>query len=244
MTLLGKLRNRVAAKALELFMSRVPSIDLENQDPDEEKPVVWKYVIRGDDGSPYLTRVLFPRIPADVPFVGGIRPMLHKFHRPDGDRELHNHPWSWAVSLILAGGYLEERLLVDESTLAGRPITETVIVRWLNRLTDLDFHRILELHGELYTLFCTGPRTQSWGFMNEETGAFTDWEVRRALKRLDRAIGDELDAIGKGTEAGGRKAELELAPSATDGSIGTWTWVETDVEYRERIRAVLVGNTH
>lgn len=36
---------------------------------------------------------------------------LHKFHRGDDDLATHSHPWRWAVSLILAGGYREERRL-------------------------------------------------------------------------------------------------------------------------------------
>ena len=34
---------------------------------------------------------------------------LHRFERPDNDRHLHNHPWPWAVSLVLTGGYDEVR---------------------------------------------------------------------------------------------------------------------------------------
>ncbi|MGN6103684.1 MAG: hypothetical protein ACTHU0_01140, partial [Kofleriaceae bacterium] len=66
----------------------------------------WAYTIE-TDGDPYLTRVLLPRI--RIPGVCDFRPMLHRFHRPDVDQHLHNHPWKWAVSLILSGSYVEER---------------------------------------------------------------------------------------------------------------------------------------
>lgn len=32
---------------------------------------------------------------------------LHKFLRSDDDRALHDHPWSWNLSLILKGEYIE-----------------------------------------------------------------------------------------------------------------------------------------
>src|ERR1700692_2623605 len=62
----------------------------------------WAYQIE-TDGSPYLTRIMFPRI-------FGVRVYLHHFHRPDNDRHLHNHPWKWTKSFVLCGSYTEERL--------------------------------------------------------------------------------------------------------------------------------------
>src|SRR5437588_5646356 len=37
-------------------------------------------------------------------------------------------------------------------------------VRWFNFLRGSDFHRITKLDGDVWTLFVTGPRAQSWGF--------------------------------------------------------------------------------
>jgi hypothetical protein len=108
------------------------------------------------DGSPYLTRTVFRRL-------FGLRPLLHFFHRPDSDRHLHNHPWRWSLSIILRGSYTEERL--------GREGTRRV--RWFNFITDRDYHRIQELHGEVWTLFITGRRTQGWGFLVD--GQFVPW---------------------------------------------------------------------
>ncbi|MGN6103521.1 MAG: hypothetical protein ACTHU0_00210 [Kofleriaceae bacterium] len=38
-------------------------------------------------------------------------------------------------------------------------------MRFFNRLTDTDYHRVRELRGDVWTLFITGPRVQDWGFL-------------------------------------------------------------------------------
>ena len=143
---------------------------------DDER---WAYTIVGEDGSPYLTRVLFPRIPERVPLVGGLRPMVHKFHRPDGDHQLHNHPWA-GTSLILAGGYREERRV-------GQRVEERVYRPGdVSVLEPNTFHRIdlLEPERGCWTLFSIGPRVQSWGFWDRDGGAFTPWREALAARGL------------------------------------------------------------
>ncbi len=113
------------------------------------------YTITGQDGSPYLTRVLFPR-------ALGIRPMLHFIHRPDEDRELHSHPWKFAASFILIGGYTEKRLtgsgVKERSYLPGN----------LNILSHESWHKITEVYGPTWTLLIAGPRVR------EPSG--TEWQ--------------------------------------------------------------------
>lgn len=139
------------ARALDTFarwaVKRFPA----DQRKGSSGPVHFGAYTISTDGSPYLTRVLLPRI-------FGVRPMLHNIHRADDDRELHNHPWRWMLSIILSGSYDEER-----TDAAGRVTRRRV--RWFNFITDRDFHRIAELHGHVWTLFITGPRVQSWGFL-------------------------------------------------------------------------------
>lgn len=109
--------------------------------------------IVGEDGSPYLTRyTVFRRL------------YLHRFHRSDADRTLHNHPWGRSYSLILIGGYREER---RDSVHVRKPGSIVVI--------DHDtFHRVDLLHGEAWSLFLAGPVQQSWGFWNRATDTYVD----------------------------------------------------------------------
>lgn len=120
----------------------------------------YTYTILGTDGSPYLTRTLFPR-------VGDLRPVLHHIHRPDKDRHLHNHPWKTASFRVLSGSYLEERLVIPDPTYPG--IKETVIREIktgdINELGADAFHRIHELRGDVWTFGILGERVQEWGFM-------------------------------------------------------------------------------
>lgn len=136
--------------------------------------------------SPYLSRwYIFgaPKMPdGSQPFdeYGGPRDgviwgdkrwglYLHRFHRGDDDVELHNHPWRWALSLILAGGYVEERRVGDAV------IVRKVCPGTLNRIDADDFHRVDLLEHDAWSLFLVGPKFQGWGFWNRSTGRFTPW---------------------------------------------------------------------
>lgn len=91
---------------------------------------------------------------------------LHHFLRPDRDRELHNHPWKWALSFMLVGGYEEERRRAD-----GVVVTRSV--RFVNLIRHGDFHRVrrLRLH-HAWSLIIAGPKVSGWGFFDPETSKF------------------------------------------------------------------------
>jgi hypothetical protein len=134
-------------------------------------------VITNDDGAPYLGRIYLLRAFRSV--LPGV--FLHRFFRSDGDRELHNHPWKWAVSLVLAGGYREERL----EDKYGSPIVERVLRPGrLNFIRGSTFHRVELLDEErgAWSLFIAGPRPDAgttWGFLDTDTGRF-ETELERA----------------------------------------------------------------
>jgi hypothetical protein len=79
---------------------------------------------------------------------------LHKFTNSDDDRALHDHPW-WNLSILLKGSYREH--------FQG--------FRKIRRAGDLIFrsaktaHRIEVLEGPVWTIFITGPKVRSWGFL-------------------------------------------------------------------------------
>jgi hypothetical protein len=112
--------------------------------------------IDGDQGEPYLERYyLFG--------VFGWHAYLHRFVDSDPDRGLHDHPWGWAVSLVLSGGY-------DEIRAAGSDL-EHMVERHvrplrLNFLHGDDFHRVvLRDRRPAWTLFLHGPRRKGWCFV-------------------------------------------------------------------------------
>ena len=67
-------------------------------------------------GEPYLTRYyLFGRVassktPASAERLRWLPTVrVHHFHRADSGRAPHNHPWWWALSVVLSGSYVEAR---------------------------------------------------------------------------------------------------------------------------------------
>jgi hypothetical protein len=134
--------------------------------------VLWSYTIRGLDGSPYLTRMLGPR-------VLGSRPLAHRIWRPDADRELHNHPWREARFVVVSGGYVEERRLAS-----GRRATRRLTVGDVNVLDADDFHRITRVLPDTWTLGLVGDRCQDWGFWVDGEG-FVAHEAYFARQHYD-----------------------------------------------------------
>lgn len=117
---------------------------------------------RGDADSPYLSRWVLARWGGKMAREEetgemrwqGWQLLLHRFHRSDADRELHDHPWAF-VSLILWRGYIEEtprgRRRKWPGMLLFRP------ANWI--------HRVELLHGRpAWTLVLCAPRKRIWGF--------------------------------------------------------------------------------
>lgn len=95
------------------------------------------------------------------------RVFIHHIPSGDHDRYMHTHPWRWAVSLILRGGYTEIRRSPGSVCQQWRSHPRWAIVSWCERTT----HRILSVDPGTYTLFIAGPRTgKGWGF--ETPGGF------------------------------------------------------------------------
>ncbi len=108
--------------------------------------------IRGEHGEPYLERY-------SLCGLHGWRAYIHRFRASDPDRGLHDHPWGWSCSLVLAGGYREIRTVSYRILRPGQ----------INIIRGQDFHRILLDPGrEAWTLFVHGPRIKGWGFRRND----------------------------------------------------------------------------
>lgn len=112
-----------------------------------------RIIAEGD--RPYLERYYLAT-------VFGWRFYIHRFVGSDPDRALHDHPWTRAASLRLAGRYTEEtRMGVRRQ-------------RWLGLLTGDTFHRvILDGPRPVWTLFAHRVgHAKRWGFLEpQEDGA-------------------------------------------------------------------------
>lgn len=120
-------------------------------------------------GKPYMFRYYLGA-------WGRCAAFLHHIVASDPDSELHDHPHRWAIGLILAGGYREERLHRYTRHLFGAPVGEDTcrIVRrfWpgrINFVRGTDFHRLTLVSGrDAWTLFIHGPRAKPWGFLRPD----------------------------------------------------------------------------
>ena len=150
-------------------------------DQDGLSPYLSRYYLRGKptmpDGSTPFTEAGDPKPGAIWPKGDGIGVYIHRFHRGDNDRELHNHPWRWAVSFVLAGGYWEERRVGDDV------FVREVRPGHINILSANSFHRVTLRDGDAWTLFVVGPKVSGWGFWKQDDGSFTPWREFLSRKR-------------------------------------------------------------
>jgi hypothetical protein len=115
------------------------------------------------EAGPYLTRYTLLVGRGEGPWALHV----HHFHRGDNDAAVHGHPWRWALSLMLSGGYREWR--PAHGALRPRDVRPGAV----NLLTSETLHRVDLLDGEAFTLFLTGPKGGSWAFV--EPSAFIPW---------------------------------------------------------------------
>ena len=122
---------------------------------------------------------------------------VHRMDAPDPGIDLHDHPW-WFGSLILWGGYTEERAALRVApwfaTLADHwenedEVRRGVVVRrrWLSwRTMRLDeCHRITQLdRPHVWTLVIHGPWRRGWGFYLPS--GFMDWRTYDSTVRAER----------------------------------------------------------
>ncbi len=103
---------------------------------------------RVDRSSPYLSRIYLFGNATSRWFLA-----LHRIHKSDADGHLHSHPWHY-FACQLSGMMLET---TPSGTYKRRP-------GYLRARTRKSLHRLTLPHGEVWSLFCGGPRAGSWGF--------------------------------------------------------------------------------
>lgn len=107
-------------------------------------------------------------------WLGGGQVYLHHYFVADTRQDMHDHPWSWAISCIVAGGYTEERLVEFDRNNIITHIYSRMILRKpgaVYLLTGRDFHRIERITNKTtWSLFLHAPHTKGWGFISEDPG--------------------------------------------------------------------------
>lgn len=87
---------------------------------------------------------------------------LHKFSGSDDDRALHDHPWH-SVSFLLKGR-LDEIMPARQGWLEKHRRREVPrFIPVFRRATHA--HRLQLIEGPAWTVFITGPKYRSWGFL-------------------------------------------------------------------------------
>ena len=212
---------------LERFTSRMrPRVIY---DREGGAPYLSRYYLLGAphmaDGSSPLTPEGNPK--PNAIFPNGLGVYLHKFHKSDQDQATHSHPWSWAFSLILAGGYSEERQF-------GTRITRRDVKPGrLIRILESDFHRVDLLEHDSWSLFIAGPKVSSWGFKDRDTGEYYPW--REFIARV-RGPGWD-DSVGRNYACQGLTCKAHTAFEARD-----WFAHKLGVPDRQTLRVEQVAS--
>lgn len=172
--------------------------------PQDPRPCRLGPYMAGMRGTTFCAPEPFPERLKFLPTV-----FLHHFRDSDQEAELHNHPWESAYSLILAGGYIEERridgdtqyclkcaMCLTEHAMRSCKVAPDGNHVWTKHTTELrnlkpgavnrickdDFHRVTLFEHDAWSLFITGKKAQSWCFWSKETDEVIPWKQYRAWK--------------------------------------------------------------
>jgi len=152
-------------------------------DHEGKRPYLSRYYIfrgpRSKDGSHPFDE--FGRPKANIVRTDGWSLVLHHFHQSDSTTQLHNHGWTWGLSLVLTGGYSEEKLVGD------RVIRRTIKPFSFNFIRPQEFHRVDLLGKDAWTIFLRGPRKNEWFYKSRETFETIEWSKHVKLETETKA---------------------------------------------------------
>ena len=112
------------------------------------------------DGRPYLERYFAVGWSPTNRDAEGPKIFLHHFVASDDPVVVHSHPWGWSASLILVGGYREERCAPG----GGAVIVSEYRPGDVNVIEADDRHRIDLLEADCWSLFLAGNFAKPWTF--------------------------------------------------------------------------------
>jgi hypothetical protein len=124
-----------------------------------------RMLINCQGGIPYLARLRL----IQTPWFGIY---LHDIYEPDGDRDCHNHPWTF-ISVVLRGSYTE-RVYPYPDKKSYNYHTQHHRRFSAHKMGRKEAHRITYASPRLKTLIFTGKRQSGWGFFID--GQYTRWQ--------------------------------------------------------------------
>lgn len=138
--------------------------------------------IIGDRADPYMLRWwLIPRNPI-------FNVYLHEFRRDDEDRAHHDHPW---LSLSIS---LTEWLVEEYTDRDGKHQTRVVWPGMIVIRRAKFAHRMIVPKPGARTIFITGPRIRTWGFLCGRDTAAGGWRPWHEFVARDKG------QIGRGCD--------------------------------------------
>ncbi len=139
-------------------------------DEEEKRWGLLQRRVIGDGYTTYMVRITLLLTP-------WFSVKLHRIYRPDGQRELHDHPWAF-LSILLWGAYAED---VPHSRADFTPVRQQWI-HWWNWKAATDAHSIRELSRRpVWTLVLTGPKRRTWGFYVDGGAAWVPFDEYEKL---------------------------------------------------------------
>lgn len=139
-----------------------------NQLSEATFKIFGRKVLYWSDGTKYLTRFIVYRCSRGLVY-------LHRIHNRDPDRHVHNHPWP-AKCYVLWGGYTE----LVKHRFRGTYTKRTHRAGDVNKLQVNEYHRIVDVLPNTWTLVIGGPRFRRWGFDVNGTHVDADEYLSRA----------------------------------------------------------------
>lgn len=107
---------------------------------------------------------------------------LHQFQRSDEDRALHDHPWTFNISIIVKGKYREH---IPRRIKKRRPF---IPIFRIGRAP----HRVELIDGKpVWTIFVTGRKVREWGFYCKQ--GWKHWKDFVSTRPGENGIGPGCD---------------------------------------------------